>query len=718
MAKHVWLSLTKGGVREKNFPIKRFPYVIGRSKEANLPILDPGISARHCQIEAHQDRYLLSDLGSSNGTSLCGQIITESSPLNDGDIIKIGDILLTFHLETEDISVLSSSEQTLAMSQEQLIRAEDQAAPLSPVSKPDFSVGAEPPDLKQINKKAWQEYFPFLSWGRGLSTLDFKYDLIAAISVMFLLVPQGMAYALLAGMPPISGLYASMLPMFLYALFGSSRHVSVGPVSLDSILVAIAIAALAQSGTDQYITMVVTLALMIGAIQLLMGLFRIGFLVNFLSHPVLLGFMAAAAAITIMSQMQHFIGTSHDQISGFWSSVMVFVDDLPHLNFRVLLVGLAAVAVLMLLKHFAPKWPAAMVLVIAGTLLSYFVGLSEYGFALVGEIPMGLPSLQWPSITLAQMLSLLPYAFVLALVGFAGTISIAKSLADEKQYEIDANQEMIGLGLANISSSLSQGIPVSGGLSRSRLNARAGAKSPLASILTAIFMAATLMTVAPLLEPLPKVVLAAIIVVSVVGLIDIKETRYLFRVKQSEGWLVLYTFAATLAIGVIEGLVLGVVASMVLFITLNTRPNAALLGQLPGSEVYRNILNYPQASTIDGLAIVRIDASFYFANTEFLRKILRYLSHSNHNLRAIVLDASSINDLDSSADRALQILVKQFRDRDIELYVAGVKAPVRAVMQRTGLYQTLGANHFFYTIDAAVKRYKLREKARAVGEFF
>lgn len=718
MANHVWLSLRKGGVREKNFPINQFPFVIGRSKEAQLPILDPGISSQHCCILFEDNRYFLQDMGSANGTLVGGKTINEKVLIEDGSLISLGNILLSFHCQNEDVSVVHSSEQTLAMTKDQLVKVDQKAPATGPIINPDLNPVGQAPDLNAINQKHWREYFPFLQWTADYYKSYLKHDLLAAISVLFLLIPQGMAYALLAGMPPIAGLYASMLPMVMYALFGSSRHVSVGPVSLNSILVALTVAALAQSGTDQYITLVILLALMIGTIQILMGILRIGFLVNFLSHPVLIGFMAAAASITIVSQLQHLMGGEHDQFSDLWTTLPALYSALPELNLLVLFSGLSCIAILFAFRRWAPRLPSAMFLVVMGAALSYFLGLGDKGFTVVGDIPMGLPALQWPEMSVSLLLQLLPYALALALISFAETISIAKSLADKKQYEIDANQELIGVGLANMASSMSQAMPVSGGLSRSRHNVAAGARSPLASIFTAVLIAATLVSVAPLFAPLPKVVLAAIIIVSVIGLIDVSEVRYLFRVKRSEGWLVLYTFIAALLIGIMEGLILGVIASMILFITLNTRPNAAILGKLPGSQVYRNILNYPQAGTIPGLAIVRIDASFYFANTEFLRKTLRFLSQADHQLKAVVLDASAINDLDSSADRALQILVKQFRDRGIDLYIAGIKEPVRDVMQRTGLYETLGANHFFYTIDAAVKRFQLREKSREAGEFF
>jgi SulP family sulfate permease len=521
-----------------------------------------------------------------------------------------------------------------------------------------------------------------------------------------MLIPQGMAYALLAGLPPVMGLYASMLPMILYALMGTSRQVSVGPVALDSILVAVGIGTLANAGSEAYITLAILLAASIGVIQLVMGIIRMGFLVNFLSYPVLCGFSTAAALITAISQLKHLVGVSLTQAYDLTTVFTGLYTQRSEINPLTLIIGISTILFMLVLRRRFPRIPGPLSVVMLGTFLVWALNLDTLGVKIVGEVPSGLPHLVLPIPDWSMIGALLPLALTMALVGFAQTISIAKSLAHKQGYDIDANQELIGLGLANMGSSLTQGYSVSGGLSRSAVNARAGAHTPLAAVLTSIFIGVTLLYFTPLIFYLPNVALAAIILVSALGLIDMREIQYLFRVKKTEGALLVFTFIATLSIGITYGLLLGIIASILLFIILNTRPHTAILGRLPGTDIFRNIVDFTEAETIDGLVILRIDASLYFANTEFLKAKAREVCQQyGDSLKAIILDASAVNDLDSSADTALHQISAEFKSREIEFYIAGIKGPVRKVMQRSGLYDVLGGDHFFFTIDAAVKRY-------------
>ncbi|RPH53858.1 MAG: STAS domain-containing protein, partial [Lysobacterales bacterium] len=321
------------------------------------------------------------------------------------------------------------------------------------------------------------------------------------------------------------------------------------------------------------------------------------------------------------------------------------------------------------------------------------------------------PELSLPTVHWADVRQVLPLALTMALVGFAQTISVGKSLGNKYGYDVDANRELTALGLSNLSSSVSQGYPVSGSLARSALNASAGAKTPLAAIICALCVAVTTLLFTPAFHYLPHATLAAILVVSSLRLIDTREIQYLFKVKITEGVLLVLTFAATLALGIMPGLLLGIVASILLFITLNTRPNTAILGRLPNTNIFRNVEQFPEAETIPGLIILRIDASLYFANVVFLKEKLHEICDRHRtDLKAIILDASAVNDLDSSADTALHQLSDEFKQKGITFYIAGIKAPVREVMRRSGLYNILGGDHFFFTIDAAVKRFQ--EKAR------
>jgi len=301
----------------------------------------------------------------------------------------------------------------------------------------------------------------------------------------------------------------------------------------------------------------------------------------------------------------------------------------------------------------------------------------------------------------------LPLALTLAFVGFAQTISVGKSLGNRYGYDINASRELTALGFANVSSSVSHGYVVSGSLARSALNASTGARTPMAAIVTAVCVLATTLWFTPLFHYLPNATLAAVLVISALRLIDMDEIRYLFKVKLTEGILLVFTFVATILLGMMMGLLLGIVASILLFITLNTRPHTAILGRLPNTNIFRNIEHFPEAQTFPGLVILRIDASLYFANVVFLKKRISDICEQHGaELKALVLDASAVNDLDSSADTALHQISDEFKRRGVALFIAGVKAPVREVMRRSGLYEALGGDHFFFTIDAAVKRYQ------------
>jgi SulP family sulfate permease len=438
-----------------------------------------------------------------------------------------------------------------------------------------------------------------------------------------------------------------------------------------------------------------------------MGALRLGFLVNFLSYPVLAGFTSAAAIVTALGQLKHLLGISQPQLPSLYRSMADLLGRMSQVNLETLAIGVGCLFILWGLKYLSPKVPGPLALVVVCTVMAYALGLDAHGVKVLGEVPAGLPTLSLPAMHWAEIRQLLPLALTMAVVGFAQTISIGKSLGNKYGYDVDANRELAALGLSNLSSSVSQGYAVSGSQARSVLNATSGAKTPLAAIISAWCAGLATLCFTPLFYYLPNATLAAILVFSALRLIDTDEIRYLFKVKVTEGLLLVFTFVATLALGMISGLLLGIVASILLFITLNTRPYTAILGRLPGTHIFRNIEHFPEAETLPGLVILRIDASLYFANVEFLKeKIHEICDRYGADLRAMILDASAVNDLDSSADTALHQLSDEFRKKGITFYIAGIKAPVREVMQRSGLYSVLGGDHFFFTIDAAVKRFQ------------
>ena len=547
-----------------------------------------------------------------------------------------------------------------------------------------------------------KQYIPALQWMSNYKREDLRGDMSAGLTTAVMLVPQAMAYAMLAGLPPLVGLYASVVPLALYALFGSSKELAVGPVAMVSLLVASGVGALSPSGTEEYILLAVTLALMVGVIQLAMGIFKVGFLVNFLSHPVISGFTSAAALIIGFSQLKHLLGVNiprgklHETI---WSAL----QQLGAINGTTLLLGAVSVVALVALKRWRPSFPRALAVVVGSTVAVFALDLTSAGVKIVGNVPAGFPSPTLPSMSTSTLSALLPTALTISLVAFMESISVAKAFASRRRYEIEPNQELIGLGLANIAAGLFRGYPVTGGFSRTAVNASAGSRSGLASLITAGVVALTLLFLTPLFHYLPKATLAAIIMTAVFGLVDVKEVKHLWKVKRSDLSLLTLTFVATLAFGIEEGILTGVGASMLWFVVRTTYPHTAVLGRLPNSTVYRNVANYPEAETFPGIAIVRMDAQFYFGNVNFLRNKIKTISaQAETPLRAIVLDASGMNQLDASADVALHELATVYRERGVELVLSNVKQPVYEVMERSHLIELVGPDAFFMDTHEAV----------------
>ena len=521
---------------------------------------------------------------------------------------------------------------------------------------------------------------PLVETLRTYRRADLRSDLAAGITTAVMLVPQAMAYAMLAGLPAIVGLYASAVPLALYALLGSSRHLAVGPVAMVSLLVASGVGALAPAGSPEYIGYAIVLAGLVGVLQLAMGVLRAGFLVNFLSHPVVSGFTSAAALIIGFSQLTHLLGVELPRSHHIHSVAAAAFAAFDQIDLATVLIGVGSTAMLLALKRWRPRIPRALVAVVVGSVAVWGLGLE---IATVGDVPGGFPVPAFPSLELAAVVDLLPIAITIALVAFMESISVAKAFARRDRYDIDANRELVGLGAANLGSALFGGYPVTGGFSRTAVNAQAGAKTSLASLITAVVVAATLVFLTPLFFYLPKAVLAAIIMTAVFGLIDLAEVRHLWRIKRSDLALLLLTFFATLSLGIEIGIATGIGASLLWFVVRSTRPHIAVIGVTPAGR-FRNTARDPEARELDGVLIVRMDASFYYGNVSFLKDTLRRLAADRRGLRAVVLDASAINNLDSSADATLRDLAAQYRADGVELILARVKGPVMDVLERSG----------------------------------
>lgn len=543
---------------------------------------------------------------------------------------------------------------------------------------------------------------PAYEWIRNYRRSDWRSDLTAGVTVAIMLVPQGMAYANLAGLPPVMGLYASTVPLFVYALFGSSRHLAVGPVAIISMVVVARCSLVAPPGAPEYIHAVLVLGAMVGAIQIAMGLLRLGFVVNFLSHSVISGLTSAAAILIALSQLKHLLGVPLEPHHSVFGVLMEVGQHIGQTHLVTLLVGLGSLAVLIYFRKRWPRFPAALLVVIGAAALVRVLRLDEAGVSIVGSVPAGLPRFHVAGFDLEMVRTLTPAALTIVLVGFVESISIAQVIAVQERYRIDPNRELTALGLANLAASVSSGYPVTGGFSRTAVNYQTGAKTGMASLVTGVIVLLTLLLFTPLFYYLPNAVLAAIVVVAVAGLVDVRTARKLFKVKRVSGFSLLLTFGATLALGVERGVLFGVVFSLFVFIWRSAHPHTAELGYVEEEQGFRNVKRYPNATTYPDILILRVDASLYFANMAFLEDLLRRAVHDKPGLRWILMDFSGVNDIDGCAVETLERLMENYREANIAFAIAGMKGPVRDVVARAGWPDLLGKRMRYSSVRQAL----------------
>jgi SulP family sulfate permease len=544
---------------------------------------------------------------------------------------------------------------------------------------------------------------PILGWAPAYQRANLRSDLAAGLTVGAMLVPQAMAYALLAGLPPEIGLYAATVPVVVYALFGTSRQLAVGPVAIVSLLTASALAPLVEEGTASYIAAAALLALMVGVVHIVLGVGRLGFLVNFLSHAVLVGFTAAAAIIIGFSQAKHILGISVERHEHFYQTVGEVIGKLPETNRATLAVGVGALLTLFLLKRFAPLVPAALVVVVGSILAVEAFNLESRGVKVVGDIPDTLPAFGFPVIDGSLVGGLVTTALVITIVGFMESIAVAKVYARRHRYEVVPNSELIGLGAANVASGLFGGYPVTGGFSRTAVNDSAGARTPVASLITAAIVLATVAFLTPLFASLPAAALGAIIVMAVTSLVDIGEMRHIATVKKSDLIGLSVAFFGTLVLGIELGILVAVVASMLVVFARMSVPHTAVLGHVDGTTSYRNVDRFPEAHLIDGVRIVRIDAAISFVNAVNVKSLLlRNADQVHDEPRVLVLDASGINDLDATGAGMLEEVIVEFADRNVALHLSDVKGPVRDVLRNAGIWAQLGSRVHTSTNDAVL----------------
>jgi SulP family sulfate permease len=555
---------------------------------------------------------------------------------------------------------------------------------------------------------------PILQWGRSYNRETLTSDLIAAVIVTIMLIPQSLAYAMLAGLPPQIGLYASITPLIAYAVFGSSRTLAVGPVAVVSLMTAVAVGEVARQGTPEYLGAAIVLALLSGLMLVAMGLLRLGFLANFLSHPVISGFITASGLLIAAGQVKYILGVKaggHNLPTLLWD----LAKQMGAINLPTLCIGVGALAFLWwsrsrlggtLVKFGMSKRNASLatkvapvIAVAVTTSLTWWLDLAAHGLKIVGSIPQGLPAPAMPVFDLTLWQSLLGPAALISVIGFVESVSVAQTLAAKRRQRIEPDQELVGLGASNIVSALSGGYPVTGGFARSVVNFDAGAQTPAAGAFTAVGITLAALLLTPTLFFLPHATLAATIIVAVLSLVDFDMLKRTWTYSRADFIAVTATILVTLLVGVEQGVTAGVLLSIVLLLYRTSRPHIAVTGRVPGTEHFRNVERHT-VQTCPHLLSLRIDESLYFANARFLEDRVDALVAAQPDVTDVVLQCSAVNEIDASALESLEELNQRLLDAGVRFHLSEVKGPVMDKLQRSDLLQHLGGRVFLSNFEA------------------
>jgi SulP family sulfate permease len=537
-------------------------------------------------------------------------------------------------------------------------------------------------------------------------------DLFAGLTIFAMLVPQGMAYGELAGVAPVVGLYTAIGALVGYALFGSSRRLMLGPESSSALLVAAAVAPVAAGGSPaRFALLTALLALLVGVIALGAGLARLGFLADFVSKPILLGYITGVAIIMIAGQLGKLFGIKIES-EHFFQMLGELITHLGQTRVLTLMVGLALLVFLLVLRRFAPKVPAALIVVVLMTIVSSLLHLDTYGIAVVGPIPSGLPQFGLPDLRFSDVWNLLPSALTMTLIVFTDAVLTARSVAEKHGGKVDANRELIGLGAANLASGLLQGFPAAASQSRTAVNNAAGGKTQLVGIVAATFLVVFLLWFTRLLENLPQLVLAVIIIAAAMNLIEVKPLLKVYRLRRVEFYLALVTFVGVLSIGVLAGILVAVVLALVVVIGRISRPHDAVLGSVEGVDGYQDIELYANSETVPGLIAYRFDAPLFFANADhFLTEVQELIDTAEPPVEWLLIDAEAIVDIDVTATEAISTLQNELKRKGIVLAIARANHPLQKMLKRAGLTERIGSEHFYPTVRTGVQAF-LEQQAK------
>jgi sulfate permease, SulP family len=547
-------------------------------------------------------------------------------------------------------------------------------------------------------------FVPFFSWIRELrDAKTLKADVVAGITVAMVLVPQSMAYAQLAGLPPYFGLYASFLPPIVASFFGSSRQLATGPVAVVSLLTAASLEPLAVAGSEGFLAYAMALAILVGVFQMCLGLLRLGVVVDLLSHPVVVGFTNAGAIIIATSQLGKLFGVSVEKAEHHYETVINTVKvAMTSTHIPTLLMAILAISIMVGLKRYIPRVPGVLAAVAVTTILSWFLEFEAKGGAVVGVVPDGLPALSLPVFSSDVLLQLMASAVVISLIGFMEAIAIAKAMAARTRQRLDTNQELVGQGLSNIVSGMFSGYPVSGSFSRSAVNINAGAMTGFSAVVTGAVVGLTLLFLTPLLYHLPVATLGSVIILAVINLVKVSPIVHAWRAQPHDAVVSVITFALTLYLAphLEFGVLMGVLLSLALFVIRSMRPRVAVLSRYKDGTL-RDIAVFP-LPTSEFISVVRFDGSLYFANAGYFEDKILEVVAVNPKLRYIVIDATGINQMDATGEEVLHHLAERLEDHGIQLVVAGMKKQFMDVIRRTRLIEYLGEEHFFSRIQNAL----------------
>ncbi|HET9037482.1 MAG TPA: SulP family inorganic anion transporter [Myxococcaceae bacterium] len=561
--------------------------------------------------------------------------------------------------------------------------------------------------------RGWRAVFPPARWLPGYRASWLPSDAIAGLTLAAYGIPVSLAYASLAGLPPQYGVYGYLVGGVGYALFGSSRQLAIGPTSAISLLVGATIAGMAAGDPARWAQIAALTALVTAGMCVIAWALRLSSLVNFISETILLGFKAGAALTIATTQLPKLFGVKGGG-EGFFERLVVLWDQLPSTRLPVLCFGVAAIVVLLLGERFLPGKPVALGVVVVSILLLSFTRLGELGFSVVGALPRGLPDLQPPALRPREVDGLLPLAFACLLLSYVESVSAARALAAAHRQEIDPRQELLGLGAANLAAAVFQSYPVAGGLSQSSVNDKAGARTPLSLVFASTAIAVCLLFLTGTLATLPNVVLAAIVLVAVKGLISIRDLRHLRKVSRSEFRMSMAAFAAVLVLGILKGVMLAVVISLVLLIRRAAHPHVAFLGRVPGTRTYSDLQRNPENEPVPGALLVRVEAALLYFNVENVREAMREgIRAAPKPLKLVLLDLSSSPAMDVAGARMVDGLEEELRQSAITVRLVGARASVRDILRAEGLEEHVGQIDRRLTVEDVVEEFQRGDGARA-----